>query len=246
MDPILCICALRLSRGLLGSKQQARLFRQRSRLVRRFPGEFRFASAEVAVSGRLPIDGAAEIEALDNALGRKREVLADELSKLGLSDFAGAECVNADADRLSHADGIGELDFSAISQAGSNDVLGDVSGHISRGTIDLGRILTGKGASAVTARAAVAVHDDLAASEPGVAHRSADNKTACRIDVVLGVLVKPRSRKDCLDDVFEDVGMQFLITDTFGMLAGDNNCIDAGRLPILVVLDGDLALAVRA
>ena len=178
----------------------------------------------MAVSGRLPIDGAAEIEALDNALGRKREVLADELSKLGLSDFAGAECVNADADRLSHADGIGKLDFSAISQAGSNDVLGDVSGHISRGTIDLGRILTGKGASAV----------------------SADNKTACRIDVVLGVLVKPRGRKDCLDDVFEDVGMQFLITDTFGMLAGDNNCIDAGRLPILVVLDGDLALAVRA
>ena len=55
----------------------------------------------------------------------------------------------------------------------------------------------------MTAVAAVGVHDNLAAGESRVAHRSADDEAAGGIDVVLGVLVEHRGGNDRLDHVLE-------------------------------------------
>ena len=98
----------------------------------------------------------------------------------------------------------------------------------------------------MTARAAIGVDDDLAAGEAGVAHGPADDEAAGGIDVVLGVLVEPLGGKHGLDDVLEDVGVQLVVADGLGVLAGDDDGVDAGGLAVLVVLDRDLALAVGA
>ncbi len=45
----------------------------------------------------------------------------------------------------------------------------------------------------------------------GVAHRSADDEAAGRIDVVLGVLVEEVGGNDGLDHVLENVGVQLLV-----------------------------------
>ena len=92
-------------------------------------------------------------------------------------------------DRVRIADGVGELNFAARRQTGGHDVLRDLAAHVSRAAIHLGRVLAGERAAAVTAHAAVAVDDDLAAGQTGVALRSADDETAGRIDEKLRLLV---------------------------------------------------------
>ena len=74
--------------------------------------------------------------------------------------------VDVDADRLGDADGVGELDLAALGQAGGDDVLGDVAGHVGGRAVDLGGVLAAEGAAAVAAPAAVGVDDDLAAGQP--------------------------------------------------------------------------------
>ena len=101
-------------------------------------------------------------------------------------------------------------------------------------------------AAAVTARAAVGVHDDLAAGEAGVAHRSADDKAAGRVDVILGVLVEPLGGQHGLDDVLENVGVQLFVADALGVLAADDHGVNASGLAVLIVFHGNLALAVGA
>src|ERR1035437_4694900 len=63
-------------RGLLGRCRHSRLLGQRGGLVGGLPGELRLGAAEVPVSGGFLVDGAAQVQALDDALGSEREVLA--------------------------------------------------------------------------------------------------------------------------------------------------------------------------
>jgi hypothetical protein len=65
-------------------------------LVGGLPGELRLGAAEVAVGRGLLVDGPAQVQALDNALGREREVLADQLGELGFAQLAGAEGFDED------------------------------------------------------------------------------------------------------------------------------------------------------
>ena len=129
-----------LADELLCCGNQSRLFGQRGGLVGRLPGELRLGAAKVPVGSGLLVDGAAQVQALDDALGREREVLANQLGQLGLADFAGAEGIDAHADRLGNADGVGKLHFGAIGQARGHDVLGDVARHVSRRAIHLRRV----------------------------------------------------------------------------------------------------------
>ena len=162
----------------------------------------------MAVGRRLAVDGTPQVEALDNAFRRQREVGAHQLLQLRRIELAGAEGIDQHADRLGYADGVGQLDFAAVGKAGGHDVLGDVARHVGRRAVDLCRILAAEGAAAVTAHAAVGVDDDLAAGQAGVAHGAADHKAAGGVDVVLGVLVEQLRGENGLDDVLEDVGAQ--------------------------------------
>ena len=137
-------------------------------------------------------------------LGVSEKFLRDEGLEEIIGDLAGAEGVDQNADRLGDADGVSELNFDAAGEAGGDEVLGNVTGHVGGRTVDLGGVLAGEGAAAVTAHAAVGVDDDLAASEAGVAHGPADDEAAGWVDVVLGVGVEELGGDDSLDDVLED------------------------------------------
>src|SRR6266566_4226124 len=92
--------------GSLGGGYQAGLLSQDCGLVGRFPCELGLSAAEVAVSGRLLVDGSAQVQALDDALGSEREVLPDQLGELNRAQLAGAERLHQHADWFGHADGV--------------------------------------------------------------------------------------------------------------------------------------------
>ena len=56
---------------------------------------------------------------------------------------------------MRHADGVGDLDFAFFSQPGSYDILGDVPAHVGGAAVNLGGILAGKRAAAMTTWIAV-------------------------------------------------------------------------------------------
>ena len=125
---------------------------ERLRLVGLLPGEIRQRSAEVAEGRRLLVDRPAQVERLDDALRRQREVLAHERHDLLLGDPARAVGLDVHGDRVRHADRVGELNQGALGDARRDEVLRDVAGHVGRRAIDLRRILPGERAAAVRAR----------------------------------------------------------------------------------------------
>ena len=198
-------------------------------LSRAFPGELRLVAAEVAAGGRLAVDRPAEVEVFDDARRREREDFADELADPCVFDLARAFGVDVHAHGLGDADGVGELHFAALGQAGGDDVLGDVAGHVGGAAIDLGRVLAAEGAAAVPAPAAVGVDDDLAAGQAAVAVRAADDELAGRVDVVVDVAVDQILRQDAGDDLVDDELFESAAASRFGVLRGDDDRVDADR-----------------
>ena len=115
--------------------------------------------------------------------GRRSKWRSMRRLDLLVRDLAGAERLDREADRPGDADAVGDLDLEAVGEAGGDDVLGDPAGRVRRRAVDLRRILAREGATAVAGHAAVAVDDDLAAGQAGVAHRSAGDEPPGRVDV---------------------------------------------------------------
>src|SRR5262249_62344920 len=113
------------------------------------------------------------------------EVLADQLDQLlfGQPVVERVAGGHPDVQRVGVADGVGQLHLALAGQAGLDDVLGDVAGHVRRRAVYLGRVLAAEGAAAVPAAAAVGVHDDLAPGQAAVAVRAAAQDVARRVDV---------------------------------------------------------------
>src|SRR5674476_1542867 len=101
------------------------------------------------------------------------------------------------------ADGVGKLDFRARGDACRDNILRDVTAHVSRAAIHLAWVFAGERAAAVTAHAAVAVHDDLAAGQTGVALRSANDEAAGGVDEKLRFLSEQMLRQNLLDDLLD-------------------------------------------
>src|SRR5438046_9650369 len=102
----------------------------------------------------------------------------------------GAECINVDADRIAHTDGVRELNFAAVRQACGYDVFRHITSDIGGRAIDLSRILAAEAAAAMASHAAVAVDDYLATRQASVTHGAANYETVGGIDVVLGISVE--------------------------------------------------------
>src|SRR3954469_11830624 len=143
------------------------------------------------------------------------------------------------------ADGVGELDFATRCEARRDDVLRDVTAHVSRAPINLRRVFAAESAAAVPAHAAIAVDDDLATSKAGVPLRATDYETAGRIDEILGLFVEHVRGKDLADNLFDDEIANHFVLHVLGVLRGHDDIGDADGLAVLV-LDGDLALRVGA
>ena len=214
--------------------------------VQAFPGEVRIVAAEVAVRGGLGVDRALEVQGVDDGARAQVEDLGDRGADPGRIHGLGAEGFHVGADRTGLADGVGDLDFGALCQAGGHHVLGHPAHGVGRGAVHLGRILAGERAAAVAGHAAVGVDDDLAAGQAGVAHGAADDERAGRVEDVSGAGgVQVRQRHHGVDDVLGEVGAEPVQAGAFGVLAGDDDGFD-GDGPVAVVADGDLGLAVGA
>src|ERR1035438_7371175 len=114
--------AAKFRRPLLHRRLRHRcLLLERTGLIRSFPTERILAAAEVSERGGLAIDGAAQLQVVDDAARRQLEILAHQFRKTRVGNHAGAEGVHVDRNRFGHADGIGQLHFAAGGQLGGDD-----------------------------------------------------------------------------------------------------------------------------
>src|SRR5260221_1210723 len=208
-----------------------------------FPSEAGTGAAEMAVSGCLLINRPAKIERFDDRLRRERKILANELGDFFFGNRASAERVHHHGDGLGDADRIGELNFSAAGEAGGDDVLGDVAGHVAGRAVYFGRILAGEGATAVTAVTAVGIHNDFAAREASIAHWPADDEAAGGVDVIFRFCVEHVRGNDRLDHVLHDRLAKIFVWYGVTVLRGDDNRVHADGFAI-AVFDGNLRLAI--
>ncbi len=160
------------------------------------------------------------------------------------SIWPGAFGIDVHAHRLGNADGVGQLHFAAIGQAGGDDVLGHVAGHVGGAAIDLGRVLAAERAAAVPAPAAVGVDDDLAAGQAAVAVRAADDELAGRVDVVLDLAVDQVGRQQRLDDLVDDELRESRFASRPARAASRRRPCRSAPASVAVEFDRDLALAV--
>ena len=135
----------------------------------------------MSIGRRLPVDRAAKLEVADDRTWPQIEVFVDQFFDLFIADLARAEGLDVDTQWLGHADGVGELDFAAVGEAGGDDVFGNPSGCVGTAAVDFGAVFAAEGAATVPAHAAVGVDDNFATGQAGVAHRAADDKATCRV-----------------------------------------------------------------
>ena len=131
------------------------------------------------------INGPFQVEHGNQTLGSQIKVFSDQQFDFLVRQFACAEGVDADGSGFGDADGIGNLNFTAVSQSGGNDILRHVTTCISGAAIDLGRILAGECAATMARHAAVSINDDLATGQSAVTDGAADDEFAGGIDMVL-------------------------------------------------------------
>src|SRR3569832_1495120 len=126
----------------------ARRLAQGLGLVGALPGHVDVRAAEVAVGGRLTIDGLQQIAHGDDDARTQVEDFANELDDPRLAEFAGADGIDRDRGRFGDADGVGHLDLAAGGDAGGDDVLGDITSGVGGGAVDFARVFAGEGSAA--------------------------------------------------------------------------------------------------
>src|SRR5690242_21599613 len=97
----------------------------------------------------------------------------------------------------------------------------------------------------MASHAAVGVDDDLAPSQPGIAHGTADDEASSRIDVVLGVGIQKMLGNGSLDNLLKHFSTQSAIVDRLAVLSRNHDGIHTNRLMVRVVFNCYLGLAVR-
>src|SRR5213596_3319273 len=135
-------------------------------------------TSEMTVVGCFAIDRTKQIELLDDFCRFEVENFPDRPLKFFFVDFAGTESIDADANGLGMTDGVGELNFTSICQTGCHDILGYPAAHVSRATIYLRGILSGKRAAAVPSHSTIGVANDLATGYACIAFRAPDYEPA--------------------------------------------------------------------
>ena len=111
-------------------------------------------------------------------------MFTDECNDFLIGDDVGSVGVDVDADRFSHTDCVGELDFAFASQSCCDDVFGDMSRHVSGRSVHLGGILSAERTTTMSTPATVGIDNDFAACQAGITVRSPDDKPSGWVDVV--------------------------------------------------------------
>src|ERR1700716_1371464 len=230
-----------LSERCLRPRRAGQYLRQISAL----PGQIEIRPAEMTVRGGLAIDRTTKLEVIDDRAGPEIEMLCDQLADRFVRYRTGAERLDIQRDRMRATDDVRELYLEAIRENRLDHVLRDIARRVCRGPVDLRRILATECAAAVARVATVGVNDDLPPGEAGVAHRPADGERARAVDEVLRLRVEPTLRDRRLHDDVADLGLDAFMGDAGIVLRGHDDGVHTLGNTVRV-LDGDLALSVRA
>ena len=199
---------------------------------------------KVTVVGGLAVNRAAQIELVNDVRRLEAEYLVDGLDDLLIGNLAGAKRVHIHADRVGITDGVSELHFALVGELGGDNVLRNPAAHVSGAAVHLRRIFAGERAAAVTTRTAVAVHDDLAAGQTGVALRSADDETTGGIDETFRFRREQFRGQNFLDHLLDAEFFNLRVLDIRRVLRGDDDVGNGNRLAVFIN-DRDLRLRVR-
>ena len=117
-----------------------------------FPGEDVevFIAAEVTVGGGglvTLVTAALEVERLAHHARTEIERGLDLGEDFGIRNLTGAVGVDVHGQRLGDADGVGDLEQASARETRGDDGLGRLAGDVRARAVDLGRVLTGEGAT---------------------------------------------------------------------------------------------------
>ena len=212
----------------------------------------------VAVSGSVGVDWLTELKARLDGVGAHIEDLRHLFSNLRIGHLHLRRTVgiNVDVRWLSYADGVRHLHEDLSGHTGGNEIFSDVARCVRGRTIYLTRVFAGESSTTVSAFTAVGIDDDLTSGEAGISVGATDYELTRWVYVIgdvfgeqlLEILLQPPLHfwNNDADDVFLDFSEHFLVGVEVIVLGRNHDGVDADRLVVVVVLDGHLALGVRA
>ncbi|SAJ15092.1 Uncharacterised protein [Enterobacter hormaechei] len=201
-------------------------------------------ATKVTVRCGFLVDWVQQIQHLNQTVWTQVEELTHQQGQLFRRHFFSTEGFHHDGGWLSHADGVGNLNFTAVSQARSNDVFRHITCSVRRRTVHFRRVFTGERAATVARHAAVGIYDDFTTGQTAVTHWAADNEASGWVDEEFGRRAQPFSWQNRLDDLFHHRFLQGFLVNIFSMLRGKNHGINADDFPV-VILEGHLAFRIR-
>jgi len=152
---------------------------------------------------------------------------------------AGTKSFHIHAQRVCLADCVGNLDFAAGGQPGSHHILGYPARGIRAGAVHFGRVFAAEAAAAVPAHAAVGIHDNLAAGQPGIAQRSANHEAPGGVSVDFNIFINKFRRENRFNHMFNQIRADLFVADNLasqliGMLGADEHGINASGFAVMV------------
>ncbi len=202
---------------------------------------------EVAVGSRLLEDGVGQAKTLHDEVRTQVNQLLDLEGNLGVAhlDVRSAFSVDVEANRLSLADGVGNLHQGLVAYASGHEVLGNVTHGVGCRAVHLRAVLAREGTAAMGIAATVGVDDDLAARYTRVAVRTADDELACGVHVELHVIAEEFLQAGGQlflhpgDEDVAHVGFNFLlhgfVVGKLIVLRTDHDGVDAQWFPAFAV-----------
>ena len=162
--------------------------------------------SEVAVSGRLSIDRAAQVQLVDDTLGGEIEVFGNQLDYSALGNPVRLRLgIGQDRERLAFSDSVRDLEFAPLGQTCGYNIFSNVAHHVSSRAVYFRRVFAAEATASVPRHAAVRIDDDLPSGQTRIRTRTADGEAACGIYEILGILIQKFRRECRLDDVFENI-----------------------------------------
>merc|ERR1719253_1634269 len=189
------------------------------------PCEVRVLTSEVTVGSSLAHNRALKVKIPDDTSWTKIEVVLNNFSKLsiGLSVGNSSVRVNKDGKWVWNSNGVRKLYKCPSAKSSGNKTLGDPTGSISGGTINLCGVLSREGSSSVGTPSSVGINDNLTSGKTGISVGSSNNETTRGVKMVNGFVVKVLFWDNRFDYVLHKISGNLFVGDILTVLSGDNN-----------------------
>ena len=189
----------------------------------------------MTISRRGLIDRAQQIKHLHDSFGAQVEVFLDQLGNFLIRYFASAVGCYPNTGGFCYTDSVRNLDQAATGQARCHDIFGYITSGIGGGTVNLGRVFTGECTAAVRRCATIGVDNDLAASQAAIALRTANYKTAGRVDQKFDIALDQFFGQYGLDNFFNRSFADGFQCHFWGMLGGQHHRVNRMRFAINIL-----------